>query len=100
MESFVVNFREQHVILIDPRVAGQNFSKLSNVRRLIRAHADLHLPRLLRRVQHVHEKVHLPVVLRNRHRHAQERIERVRLPVTPRTRETRPKLGLEHRVHE
>lgn len=67
MKSLVVNFREQHVILVDTSVTSQYLSELSDIGRLVHAHADLHLPWLLRRIEDIHKKVHLPVILRHRH---------------------------------
>lgn len=88
------------MILVYAGVAGKDFSQLSHVRRLIHAHADLDLPGLLRRVEDVHVEIHLTVILRDRYRHTEKRVEGVGLPVTSRTGQTRPKLCLKHGVHE
>lgn len=88
------------MILVHAGVAGQDLSELPHVGRLIHAHADLDLPRLLRRVENVHVEIHLPMILRHRHRHAQEGVEGVRLPMASRTSQTRPELRLEYGVYE
>lgn len=95
-----MDFGQQHVVLVHTGVAGQDFSQLSHIRRLIHAHADFDLSWLLRRVENVHEEIYLTMILRDRHRDAQKRVEGVRLPMTPRTSQTRPELRLEHGVHE
>ena len=41
-----------------------------------------------------------PLVLRHRHGHAEERVERVALAAALRARQGRPELGLEQRVNE
>lgn len=88
------------MILVYAGVASQDFSQLSHIGRLIHAHADLDLSRLLGRVEDVHVEIHLTMILRHRYRHAQKRIEGVRLPVTSRTGQTGAKLRLKHGVHE
>lgn len=88
------------MILVHAGVTSQDLSEFPHVGRLIHAHADLDLPRLLRRVENVHVEIHLPMILRHRHRHAQKGVEGVRLPVAPRTGQTRPELRLEHGVYE
>lgn len=40
------------------------------------------------------------MILRHRHRHAQEGVEGIRLPVASRAGQTRPELSLEHGMHK
>lgn len=100
MKALVVDLGQQHVILIDAGIAGQDLAEFPYIGRLIHAHADLDLSRLLRRVENVHVEIHLAMVLRHRHRHTQERVEGVGLPVTPRTGQTGSELRLEHGMDE
>lgn len=100
MEAFVVDLGEEHVVLVDAGVAGEYFPELLDVGSVAHAYAYANLSRLLRRVEHVDVEALLALGLGHRHRHAQERIERVALFLAPRARQARPELRLEYFVHE
>lgn len=70
VKSFVMDFSQQHVIFIHSGIAGENFSEFSYICRLIHAHANLNLPRLLRGVENVYIKIYLTMVLRYWYWHA------------------------------
>lgn len=55
-ESPVADFRQDHVRSRNRRVRFEDVSKFGNRRVRRKAHADFHLPRLLRRVQHLERR--------------------------------------------
>lgn len=95
-----MNFSEEHMISINSSIAGKNFAKFLDVEYLVDANSNADLSGLLWGVQNIDEKINLSMRLWNWHRNTQERIERVGLALAPGTRQTRPKLRLENRVHK
>lgn len=95
-----MDFSQQHVVLVHAGVAGQDFSELSYIGRLVHAHANFDLPWLLGCIKDVHEEIHLAMILRDWHWHAQKGVEGVRLPMTSWTSQARPELCLEYGMHE
>lgn len=100
MKALVVDLGEQHVIVVDPGIAGQYLPQVLDVGRLVDLDADAHLPGLLRRVEHVDVEADLALVLGHRHRDAEERVERVGLLLAAGTGQGRAELRLEHLVDE
>lgn len=100
MKTLIVNFGQQHVILVYTRIAGQYLSELLDVGRLIDADTDANLSWLLRCVEHVYEEAHLALALGYRYRDAEERVEGVGLHLAAWTGQARTKLRLEYLVDE